>query len=255
MGGARDHVRVLERAGLLPGRHEARDVRHVRQKQRAALVRGLAESGVVPVARVGRGPAHEELGSELLGRRVKSRVVHQPRLEVHAVGQGLEVDGRRAHLALVVVVAVREVPPRGEVEPHEAVVRLQEGRVRGEVGRRAAVRLHVHTPLRRVQPEGLEGPPLAKQLQLIHELVPAVVTGAGLALGVLVGHDGAEGLQDGARREVLRSDQLQPEPLPRRLLFEDRPNLRVGLAQLGVRKVCAPRARCGVSCGVGRCCG
>ena len=45
-----------------------------------------------------------------------------------------------------------------EVQAHEAVVRLQERVVDGEVGGRPRVRLHIDAPLRRVQVERLQRP-------------------------------------------------------------------------------------------------
>lgn len=47
------------------------------------------------------------------------------------------------HLLLVAVVAVGEVSPRRKVKPHDAVVRLEEGRVHGEVRGAPRVRLDV----------------------------------------------------------------------------------------------------------------
>lgn len=53
-------------------------------------------------------------------------------------------DIHRRHLLLVAVVAVREMTPRGQVEPHDPIVRLQQGRVHRKVGRASRVRLDVH---------------------------------------------------------------------------------------------------------------
>ena len=78
-----------------------------------------------------------------------------------------------------------------------------------EVCRRAGQWLHIDAPLLRVQPERLQRPPLAQALGLVDELVAAIVARARVALRVLVGHDGAHGLHDGGRDEVLGGDELQ----------------------------------------------
>ena len=46
-------------------------------------------------------------------------------------------------------------------------------------------------------------------LDLVDDLVAAVVAASGIALGVLVGEDRAGGREHGRRREVLARDQLQ----------------------------------------------
>ena len=50
---------------------------------------------------------------------------------------------------------------------------------------------------------------LAKGLCLIDELIPSVVPRPRVALGVLVGHDGPDGLHDGGGDKVLRGNELQ----------------------------------------------
>lgn len=101
----------------------------------------------------------------------------------------------------------------GEIEAHDAVVRVEERRVRREVGRGARERLDVDTPLVRVEAVGLEGALLAEALHLVNVLVAAVVALAGIALRVLIGEAGADGLVDGRVGEVLRSDELQARHL------------------------------------------
>ena len=77
----------------------------------------------------------------------------------------------------------------GQVEAHEAVVRLQQCDVRGEVRGRAGERLHVDAPFLGVQMERFECSLLAQALVLVDELVSAVISCARVALGVLVGED------------------------------------------------------------------
>jgi hypothetical protein len=51
---------------------------------------------------------------------------------------------------------VREVATVRQAEPHDPILRREERGERGEVGRAARVRLHVHTPLGTVKVESFE---------------------------------------------------------------------------------------------------
>ena len=65
---------------------------------------------------------------------------------VETVRHGLKVDGGGGDALLVGHEPVGEMAAVGQVEPHDAVVRLQDGGVHGEVGRRARERLAVDAP-------------------------------------------------------------------------------------------------------------
>jgi hypothetical protein len=105
----------------------------------------------------------------------------------------------------VELVAVGEVAAVGEVEAEDGVARGQQRHVGGGVGLRAGVRLHVGV----LGAEELLGAVAGQVLDDVGELAAAVVALAGIALGVLVGEDGAGGLEHGAADEVLRGDHLQ----------------------------------------------
>lgn len=95
----------------------------------------------------------------------------------------------------------------GQVETHKTVVWSHESLVDLEVGGAAAQALDIDTPLLRVDVEGLEGSCLAKKLDLIDVLVATIVSGTGVALGVLVGHGRAKGVEDGAGGNILGGDE------------------------------------------------
>lgn len=65
----------------------------------------------------------------------------------------------------------------GQVQPHQAVVGLQQGCVGCKVGRRPRVGLNVNAPAGRIQVERLQSPLLAQQLDLVHHLGPPIVPG------------------------------------------------------------------------------
>lgn len=95
----------------------------------------------------------------------------------------------------------------GEVKTHEAAVRRHDGLVNLEVGRAARQALDIDTPLLAVEVEGLKSTLLAEKLDLVDVLVAAIVTGAGVTLGVLVGHGGSESIEDGTGGDVLRGNE------------------------------------------------
>lgn len=107
----------------------------------------------------------------------------------------------------------------GKVETHKTAMDGHDGLVDLQVGRATAQALHIDTPPFRVEVEGLEGTPLAEGLDLVDVLVAAIVTSAGIALGVLVGHGRAKGVEDGARSHVLGSDEDDGLALALNLIF------------------------------------
>eukprot|EP00754_Rhynchopus_humris_P025725 Rhum_TRINITY_DN14962_c0_g1::Rhum_TRINITY_DN14962_c0_g1_i1::g.130528::m.130528 len=215
----RHHVRELERRLGLLRRHQTADVRHVHHQDGADLVRDAAELRVRPLTRVRRASVHQDLRAEHLG--VALQLLHvQVAVRLHLVRERLEVDRRRRDLLLRRVVAVRQVATAREVQAHDAVVRLEERRVHAEVGRRARVRLHVHAPLAVVRLEHLQATLLRQLLDLVDELVAAVVPVADLALRVLVRQARAHALHHGPRRQVLRRNHLEAGPLAVLLLLD-----------------------------------
>ena len=90
-----------------------------------------------------------------------------------------------------------------EAHAHEGLAGLHEGGVDGEVGLGAGVGLDVGVLGAEEAVEALDGEGLGD----VDELAAGVVAAAGVALGVLVGHDGGGGLEDGLRRVVLGGDE------------------------------------------------
>lgn len=116
---------------------------------------------------------------------------------------------------------MRQMTTVREIQTHQAAMRRHQGLVHLQVGRAATQGLDVDTPFGGVEAEGLEGALLAEQLDLVDVLVAAVVAGAGLALGVLVGHGRAEGVEDGAGSDILRGNKDDGLPLALDLLGLD----------------------------------
>jgi hypothetical protein len=84
----------------------------------------------------------------------------------------------------------------GQIKTHETVMWFHKGLVHLKVGRTTTQALDVDTPFVRLDVEGLESSILAKDLDLVDVLVTAIVSGARIALRVLVGHGRPQGVED-----------------------------------------------------------
>lgn len=218
----------MERTYL--GSHQTADLRHVAHQNSLAFVGDPPKPRKVPIPRVGAAPTDQDLGPVIHGLLLQPFIVNVPSLRIHLVWQGLKEDRSGRHLLPTRrIVPMTQMPARRQVEPQNPIFGQQQRRVNGEVGRGAGVRLHIDTPPLGIQVEGFQGPLAAEQLDLVDELVAAVVAGAGHPLRVLVGEVAAEGVEDGAAHEVLRRDQLHPVELPLLLLIHDGLQLRVGV--------------------------
>jgi hypothetical protein len=213
------------------GGDEAGDVSHVDDEVGTDEVGNLAHALVVNQTAVGRGAGDEDLGAVEDNVLLELLVVDDAGLEVDAVGHGLEVGRDGRDLALGRLVAVGQVTAVGEVKAHEAAVGRHDGLVNLQVGRAAREALDVDTPLFRVDVEGSEGTTLAEQLDLVNVLVATVVAGAGVTLGVLVGHGRAEGIEDGTRGDVLGGDEDDGLALALDLGRHDLSDLGVGVEE------------------------
>mmetsp|Transcript_19009 Transcript_19009/g.49023 ORF Transcript_19009/g.49023 Transcript_19009/m.49023 type:complete len:480 (+) Transcript_19009:255-1694(+) len=235
--GGGHHVGVLKRTGHHARRHEPGDVRHVRHEVAADRVSDLPHARVVDVARVRRCARNEHLGPDDARRLLERVVVDQARRLVQLVREGLKVDRHRAHLLRGRLEAVAQMAAVRQVEAHQAVVRVHEGGEDAEVRGRARQRLHVHTPLLRVEPERLECALPAQALRSVDPLVATIVACAGVAFGVLVLHNRAESLEHGGRRVVLRRDQRERCALAALLLLNHVIHLRVKRLQVLIKQV------------------
>ncbi len=122
---------------------------------------------------------------------------------------------------------MREVAAVREVHAEHGVARLQQREIHAHVGLRAGVRLHVDVI-------GAEQRLRARDRQRlgdVHEFAAAVIALAGIALGVLVRHHRAGGLEHRRADEVFRRDQLQAVGLPRRFVGDGGGDFRIGLRE------------------------
>mmetsp|Transcript_45492 Transcript_45492/g.75849 ORF Transcript_45492/g.75849 Transcript_45492/m.75849 type:complete len:303 (+) Transcript_45492:838-1746(+) len=208
--GGGHHVGVLEGGVHHPRGHQPGDVRHVGHQVRTAIVTDLTHALVVVVAGIGGGARHNHLGAVQDGGGGERVVVNVAGIFVEPVRHGLEEDRGRRDALLIGLEAVGEMAAVRKVQSHDAVVRLQQTGVDGEVGGAAGQGLHVHAPLLRVQAKRSKRAALAQALNLVDVLVATVVTLSGKALRVFVGEAGPERFHHRLGGEVLRRNQLEP---------------------------------------------
>ena len=222
MHGGGDDVGVRHRARVQAGGDEAGEVRHVGPEQGADLVGDRAERGEVEVARVG-GPAGDD-DLRLFGDGLLAQLVH---VDPEVVFLDL-VGGDVVELAGEVQLhAVGEVAAVGQGQAQDLVAGGDHGGERGGVGLRAGVRLDVGV----FGAEQVLDPVDRQLLGDVDVFAAAVVAAARVALGVLVGQDGALGFHDGARGEVLGGDHFQGAALAAEFLVQDGGDLGIEFSQ------------------------
>ena len=147
---------------------------------------------------IGGGSGQDHAGPVLPGQ-VPDLVIVDAAVGPQAVGHHIvilagEVDRR----------AVGQVAALVQTHAQHCVPMLAQGLVYGEVGLGAGVGLNIGV----VGTEKLLGPLDGDVFHHVHALTAAVVTLARVALGVLVGENGAGGGQDSGADDVLRGNQL-----------------------------------------------
>ena len=192
---------------------------HVDEKGGLHRVGDLAHARPIDDARVGREAADDHLWPDLFCQLLHSVVVDR---------LGLAADAVRVDLvelaAEVCGAAVRQVSPGGQVHAHHPIAGLTHRHVHRGVGLRSGVWLHVHV----VRAEELLRALDRERLDLVDDLAgAAVVTAAGVPLGVLVGEQRPQRLEDRGAREVLGGDQLQRLGLPPVLVADEVRDVRV----------------------------
>ena len=220
-GGGGD-MRVGHRRGMRPAGDEAGDVRHIEDVHRADLVGDLAHAREIPQARICAGAADDDLGLFAHGDGFEFVVVDDFCVAPDSV------KGRAVELAAEAqLVAVGKVAAMGQVEAENGVAGLQHRHVGRGVGLRAGVGLHVG----KLGGEYLFGAIAGEVFDHVGVFAAAVVAAAWIALGVLIGEDGARGLEHCFRHKVFAGNHFQPFVLAEGFVVNGGGYGRVGLGQ------------------------
>ena len=180
-------------------------------------------------SRIGAAAADDELWPLAFGHALQFVVINGLGFLGHAVGNDLvRLAGEIQRVAVGEVSAVREVQAK------DGVSRLNDRSVGSHVGRGSRMRLHVGV----LGAKELLGAVARQVLDHVGEFASAVITPAGITLGVLVGEDRARRLQHGFAHKVLRGDQLQPFVLAPLFVFDRLRNLRINFRQRPFHRIC-----------------
>jgi hypothetical protein len=215
-------IAVRDRARLDARGDEPGEVGHVAEKERAHLVRDLAEAPGLDRARIRRAAAHDQFRPVLLREPQDVVVVDEVRLARDAVVDDVVEPAREVHLQ-----AVRQVAAVRELEREDRVAGVEAREVHGHVRLRSRVRLDVRVL---GAEEGLRAVD-RELLDLVHDLAASVVAPAGVALGVLVRRHAADRFQHRRPREVLGGDELDLAPLALELAPEQLGDVRIDVLE------------------------
>jgi hypothetical protein len=213
-----DHGGVPDRRRVGAAGDQPSDVGDVGDEQGARFGGDGREGREIDGPRDRGAAAEDDLGPFPEGQGADLVQVDPAGVAMHPVLDGVEPLAGRGDGP-----AVGEVAAHRQRHAHDRVARLGERQVDREVGRRARVRLHVGV----VHAEQRLGPVPGDRLDRVDELLPLVVTAAGVALGILVGQHAALRLEDGYRDVVLGRDQPGLLVLPAGLILDELGDLRV----------------------------
>ena len=197
--GGRHDLRVADRRGVLAGRDETGEVRHIDKKERLDRVGDLTEPREVEDARVRGGAGDDELRAILLRQTLELVVVEHLVLFTDTVGDEVVELAGEVHRG-----TVREMPALIQGEAQHGIAGLQHRGVRRHVRLGARVRLHVGVCGSKKGLRALDG----ERFRDVDPFTPAVVAAARIPLGIFVREYAADGLHDRGAGVILGSDEL-----------------------------------------------
>ncbi len=199
---------------------EACVVGHIDHEDGSDFLGDFGEFGVVDFAWVSRGSGDDHFGFVFAGQFFDLIEVDAVIIGADAVMNSVvEFAGEVQEHAVSQVTAVREV--HGE----EGIAWFHDGHEDGHVGLRACVGLDVGV----LGSEELAGTFAGEVFDDVDMFAAAVIASSGVAFGVFIGQDGADGFLDGCGGVVFRGDEFQTFDLTSHLGLNGRENLGIDL--------------------------
>ncbi len=199
MGGGGDDVGVRQRIGIDAARDQTGIVGHIDKQVGADRIGDLTEALEIDVTRIVGSTGDDQFRLVLLGQVIDLFHIDQVGIARHAVRHDVEPLAR-----LVGRRTVRQVTAAGQVHAHIGVARLEQREEHRLVGLRTGMRLDVGEGAVEQLLGAFDGQPF----DVIGVFAATVITTTGIALGILVGQDGALRFQNGLRDDVFRGDQF-----------------------------------------------
>ena len=190
----------------------------VGEEERADGIGDLAEARIIDRARISARSDGDHFGLFARSDFLNFVVIDALRFRIDAVGdEAVQLAGE------ILGRAVRQMPAVAEVHAQHRVAGLEEREVHGHVGLRTGVRLDVGV----ARAEELLGAVARDVFSLIDKLAATIIALARVAFGVLVGHDRADGFDDGGRNVILAGDHFQLRVLPSQFVADGVENFRI----------------------------
>ena len=118
-----------------------------------------------------------------------------------------------------------EMTAHAQVEPQYFVARLQDGQANSGIGLGATMRLHIGIFAVKYFFQPVDG----QLFGLIHDFTTAIISSAGIAFGIFIGHYIAHGLHDLQGSEIFRGDQFNAMTLAFKFFLNEVENDLVSL--------------------------
>ena len=205
VGSGSHHIGVGHGTLMLPSRHQPGNVSHIHQQQRTVAVGNVRKGLKIQRSGIGRGSGHQHPGPRRPHNVLHPVIVNAPGFLIHSVADGPVKLSRLVHRR-----PMGQMSAPGQIHAHQGVSRLHKGRVGRQVGLGPGVRLHIGI----LCAEKCLGPVNSKGLYFVHKLTSAVVSPAGIPLGIFVGQAAAHGGHHRRRGDVLRGNKLNIFLLP-----------------------------------------
>ena len=206
-----------------PPGYQTGDVGHVHHEIGLHLPGDLGKLRKFEGPGVGAGAGDDHPGAVFPGQFPHHGEVHLFALAIHTVSHRLiEAAGKIHRGSMAQMTAV------GQVHAQDSVPGLEDGEIDRHVGLGAGMGLDVGVG----RAEDLLHPAQGQVFGGIHKFAAAVEAPPRITFGILVGQDGALGLEHRVAHEIFRGDQLQFMELPLPLPLDDRVNGRINAGQV-----------------------
>ena len=208
-------------------RDQTSEMRHINHEIGTDRIGDLAEFREIPMARIGRTPCDDQLGSMLLGELGDIIHVDAIRVLVDTVGDRLEPFARYVDRR-----TMGKMATSGQIKTHERIARLQQREEDSLVGLAAGIWLDVGEP----DAKQLRGALNGETLGDIDILASAVIAAARIALGIFIREDRALRFEHSARNDVLGCDQLDLITLAAEFLVDRFRHVGIDGVQVGIEE-------------------
>ncbi len=185
---------------------------HVHKEDGTDFIGKTTHAGIIPFARISTRTTDNQTGTLATGHFLHLLVVYEAGLGIDIILESLEHETRE-----VDGTAVAQVTAVAQIETEKFVTGLQTCHEHGHVGLCSRVGLNVGPLCAKHLLEAVD----SDKLCFVHHFTSAVITVAGIALGILVGEARAHGLHHLVTDEIFRGNKFDAFLLTLMFAFDD----------------------------------